>query len=395
MKITNIFTKDVGKCWIFTGGAAAAGCFSRIGCFRGCAGLVEEVIRWDMLKETLAERERFVFNTARPGLTVWDVLAEFEERVSRYRPSALVYLSGEEDRALDPGTFADGLRRLEQRAEEIGAGFLWLYAQDPLTDANAVLGAVGAPPSRVTEEDRKRYRLVPEQETFPQTGVLRLKDAPMRWLFIGDSITHGALHTRGFDSLPQLWEKYVREDLCRPDDTVINTGVSGATAKEFLDRLDIRYTPYADADVVVAMFGTNDCCFPDTDADIFLKRMCIIADLVHKNGGQLVIRTPQPVKPESGPRAEDMLSFVEAARQAADRCGAVLVDHFRNFDALRRTDPAAYDACMGDAIHPGPRGHYRMFREMAYAAGLCARGAMLGQSCAAAGDGTFPGEGRV
>lgn len=384
MKIENMLIPNTGtgKTWIFTGGAKAAGSFAEDGCFRNCAGLFEEVIRWNMGWESVASRERFVINTAKPGLTVLDVIRDFQNRVARYEPAALVCLSGQEDRSLPENIFKQALCELENRAQEVGAGFLWMpYEGDSARMADAVLRAVGAQPSLITSQDRTRLRLVPALETFEESGKLILKEKPMQWLFIGDSITHGALHTRGADSLPQLWEKYLKEGLDRMDDIVVNTAVSGAMAKDFLERIDIRYLPYAAADVVIAMFGTNDCCDPDTEPEMFYERMLQIAELVHANNSQFVIRTPQPVKPEAGERAETMKAFVTAARRAAQMSGAILVDHDRNFSKLLKENPAGYDACMSDAIHPNAQGQYRMFREMAYGVGLAKDVPMMRQNC--------------
>ena len=381
MKIDNMFTPDTGKRWVFTGGGAAAGSFAEDGCLRNCAGLFEEVVRWEMI-QSIDERERFVINTARPGLNVSDVIMDFQNRVARYAPAALVYLSSQEDRELPEAVFSKKLSELEQRAEKIGAGFLWMpFSGDSFHMAEAILQKVGGWSPRVTQKDKKRFRVEPATETFEENGQLLLKNSPMQWLFIGDSITHGALHTRGADSLPQLWEKYMKEGLNRMDDIIVNTAVSGAMAKDFLGRLDIRYLPYADADVVVAMFGTNDCCDPDETPELFYERMLRIAELVRANKSQLVIRTPQPVKPEAGERAETMKAFVKAMRRAAEESGAILVDHDKNFSTLRRENPKGYDACMSDAIHPNAQGQYRMFREMAYAVGLAEDVPMMQKTC--------------
>lgn len=371
-----------GKTWIFTGGAKAAGSFAQDSCFRNCAGLFEEVIRWNMGWESVASRERFVINTAKPGLTVLDVIQDFQSRVACYGPAALVYLSGQEDRNIPEDVFRHALCELENKACEIGAGFLWMsYEGDSVEMANAVLHAVGAQPSLITSQDKARFQLAPALETFEENGKIILKEKPMRWLFIGDSITHGALHTRGADSLPQLWEKYLKEGLDRMDDIVINTAVSGAIARDFLERLDIRYKPYAAADVVIAMFGTNDCCDPYTDSELFYEYMLQIAELVFTDNSQFVIRTPQPVEPESGGRAETMKAFVAAAKKAAQKSGAILVDHDRNFGKLLKENPAGYNACMSDAIHPNAQGQYRMFREMAYGVGLAKDVPMMRQTC--------------
>src|SRR5580698_4140403 len=43
------------------------------------------------------------------------------------------------------------------------------------------------------------------------------------WLITGDSITHGALHTCGWRSYPELFGERVRWELYRVRDIVINT----------------------------------------------------------------------------------------------------------------------------------------------------------------------------
>lgn len=380
----DLFDQTVGKTWVFTGGEFAAGGFTVNQAFRSTSGLFEEVIRWDMGNVSVAGRERFVFNTAKAGLNVLDIKREFEERIAYYHPAAVVYLSGREDRALDREAFQEGLRELERLTRQIGAEWFLAYAgEDSLESANEILRMVGAAPSLVTERDRSRWKLVPVRDEDEGAGgtasqKLSLYAHPMRWLFIGDSITHGALHTYGFDSVAQLWEKYLRGDLNRPDDVVLNTGVSGATAKEFLGRLDVRYTPYADADVVIAMFGTNDCCFPGViSVEQFKGQLRRIISLVRGHGAQFVLRVPQPQKKEAGERKQALVPFAEAVREVAEQEQVILVDHFQSFGCLEEHEPEKFELYMNDGIHPGAAGHYQMFRELAYGTGLAIPMSML------------------
>ncbi len=377
--MTDLWDQAVGKTWVFTGGELAAGGFDRNGAFRSSAGLFEEVIRWDMGSASVAGRERFVFNTAKAGLNILDISREFDERIAHYHPAAVVYLSGREDEALEPDEFQEGLRRLEEKTRRMGAEWFWLQAdEDPLKTANEILKMTGGRPSLVTEKDKGRWRLAPEKQ-FPGAGEtsaqnkISLSPRPMRWIFVGDSITHGALHTYGFDSAAQLWEKYLRRDLNRPDDVVLNTGVSGATAKEFLERLDVRYTPYGDADVVIAMFGTNDCCFPGViSLEQFKEHLCRIGSLVRERGAQFVLRVPQPQRKDAGERKLALVPFAEAVREVAEKEGIILVDHFESFSFLEEQEPELFELYMNDGIHPGAAGHYQMFRELVYGTGLAA-----------------------
>ena len=357
-----------GKRWVFTGGGADGG-FGVNGIFRNAAGLFEEVIRWTARVDgDVSTRENFVFNTARAGYSIRGILDEFDERVARYRPAAVAYISGPEDRRLPPRELREGLDLLERRTESLGASLFVLSDQlgDSIAQANRLLEMIGA--EALPSFDRDRLELVPTDETFPCSGTLKLADRPMRWLFIGDSITHGALHTYGYDSLPQLWEKYLRGDLNRKDDVVLNAGVSNATATEQLERLDIRYTPYSDADVVIAMFGTNDCCYPGTiTVEHFRDQMRAIVDMARDHGSQVVLRTPQPQKPEAAGRVKAIVPFVEAVREVAREKNTLLVDHFASFTAVQQANPARFTALMSDPVHPNAQGQHRMFREMAYA----------------------------
>lgn len=370
------------RIWVFTGGAHGAGGFSENRGFRNMAGLFEEVVRWDMCGQELSGRENFVFNTARAGYCVEDILREFQGRVACYRPFAVVYVPGEEDRGLSREALCGGLDLLRQRTEAIGARLIVVPdgdgTRDSLEEANRLLETVGAYRSKVEAGTANRLALEPAGETFPCSGRISLKAEPMKWLFVGDSITHGAWHTFGYDSVTQLWEKYIREDWGRRDDTVLNTGVSGATASEFLARLDTRYEPYADADVVVIMFGTNDCCFPGViDRALFKAQLGGIVDMVRARGSQAVLRAPQPQREDAGERATAIVPFVQAVREVAREKNVPLVDHFQNFSALQRECPEAFLALMSDAVHPNIRGHYRMFREMAYALDMVLEDSMV------------------
>ena len=56
---------------------------------------------------------------------------------------------------------------------------------------------------------------------------------PWCWLFYGDSITHGAAHTHGWRSFPEIFAERVRWEIHHMHDVVINTGISGNTSAAF------------------------------------------------------------------------------------------------------------------------------------------------------------------
>src|SRR5690606_15567526 len=63
---------------------------------------------------------------------------------------------------------------------------------------------------------------------------------PNIWLFTGDSITHGAKHTHGHRSYPEVFQERVRWEISRVRDIVINTGISGNAAGDILSDFEWR-----------------------------------------------------------------------------------------------------------------------------------------------------------
>ena len=98
--------------------------------------------------------------------------------------------------------------------------------------------------------------------------------------------------------------------------------------------------------------------------------------MARRHGSQVVLRVPQPQKPEAVERAKALVPFVEAVREVGRETGVILVDHFESFEEWRLHQPEIFEAYMADAVHPGARGQYQMFRELAYGTGLAREASM-------------------
>ena len=103
------------------------------------------------------------------------------------------------------------------------------------------------------------------------------------WVFTGDSITHGALHTKGWRSYPEHFAERVRWELKRMRDIVVNTGVSGDRAQGLLPDLDWRVL-HLKPDVVSVMLGVNDSAYGPVGAGSVSQRPDRHR---HENHGQL------------------------------------------------------------------------------------------------------------
>ncbi|WP_235905027.1 GDSL-type esterase/lipase family protein [Actinomyces marmotae] len=202
---------------------------------------------------------------------------------------------------------------------------------------------------------------------------------PLTWLFMGDSITHGALHTKGYDAVPQVAEKYVHEVLGRKDDVVVNTAVSGADTAETLAQIGPRLDNYP-ADVVSLMIGTNDSASAATPPETYRKNLRTIIERIRaKNPDAVIIlRTPTP-----GSRSERVKPYVAIMKQlGAEDDGLIVVDQFTRWqESAERypwliSDPADANKVdqilMGNNLHPGFNGQRYMARLFLSALGLWA-----------------------
>lgn len=195
---------------------------------------------------------------------------------------------------------------------------------------------------------------------------------PLKWLFIGDRITQGAADTVGHDSTSQLFEKYVRDELGRTGDVVINTGVAGATTQNFLDNQEERYTRYADADVVVIMFGTDDAKDQVVGTGSYRQNLENIIDEIRKNGAIPVLRTPNKLMTSSGNLSANLPRYAAIIREVAEEKEIILADHYdlweKNLYAQSYLNRSGY--WQNGEIYPNAAGQLMMAQDLIQAMGL-------------------------
>ena len=117
------------------------------------------------------------------------------------------------------------------------------------------------------------------------------RDTPVKWLFTGDSITHGAKHTIGWRDYVELFSERVRWELGRGRDVVIKTGISGWTIEKIAEDLDwnvLQFQP----DCVSIMVGMNDCPQGPAGLDRFRETYLATIDRIRSaTGAELMLRT--------------------------------------------------------------------------------------------------------
>ena len=200
---------------------------------------------------------------------------------------------------------------------------------------------------------------------------LKEKDK-MTWLFMGDSITHAALWTKGYDGIAQTFEKYLKDEMGRASDTVINTAVSGATTTSTLNNIEQRLEKYT-PDVVSIMLGTNDAATGGLTADIYKKNLeTIIEKIRNKNKDAVIIlRTPTPMW-NTDSREANIPQYIAKMKQVADEQNLIYIDQytelqkaFNDYGWLKKDT-----VLFGNNLHPGANGHLLMTRHFLKGCGL-------------------------
>ena len=184
----------------------------------------------------------------------------------------------------------------------------------------------------------------------------------MTWLFMGDSITHGSAWTGGYDTLAQLFEKFVKDDLGRTQDLVINAGSSGATTASTINDLNRRLVKY-DPDVVVLMLGTNDAS-SSVSENTYKANLRAILDKIIAKGATAVLRTPPPTS-RSGYDIATYAQYVrDVAAESAYDGQVILVDQYELW-----TENDWSGVFSRDTLHPDEAGHlwfaHQLIKELA------------------------------
>lgn len=194
--------------------------------------------------------------------------------------------------------------------------------------------------------------------------LLGAKDKPAIWLFTGDSITHGAKHTKGYRSYPEVFGERIRWEMQRMRDVVINTGISGNTTANILDDFEWRVSQFRPA-VVSLMLGTNDCIRKGITLEVFEKNLDVIITKIRASGAIPILHTPNIVIPEKAPdRGATLPLYVPVIRKVAENRNAILVDNYRHWEDTMKNDTSVnvYRQWLNDPLHPGEKGHQEIAR---------------------------------
>lgn len=188
--------------------------------------------------------------------------------------------------------------------------------------------------------------------------------APVTWVFTGDSITHGLIHTRGARNYVDHLHEFIRGDVGRVQDAVLNTAITGWRADLILGDFDRRVAHWR-PDVVTLMVGTNDCTTewldPVIEVSAFTDSIAEFVRRVRELGAVPVLQTPPAVDLLHAPDRARIGEFAQSIRDVAARDGVVLVDQHTAFTAFSEGTGPGNDGMpwglLDDAFHPNAAGH--------------------------------------
>jgi len=183
-------------------------------------------------------------------------------------------------------------------------------------------------------------------------------DEPIVWNFLGDSITHGALHTWGWRDYVELFEERVRWQLRRADDVVIKTAFSGYSVPATLATLEqrcIRFQP----DVVGIMLGVNDAGLGMENLPAFTEGYLTLIRRIREETRALVfIQTPNRLDiPNSAMRGQCIEAYVAEVRRIAQLADVPCCDHFAVWQAYEAHMQYESYYLLNDPLHPNNFGH--------------------------------------
>lgn len=190
--------------------------------------------------------------------------------------------------------------------------------------------------------------------------MITMPEGAMTWVFAGDSITHGCLHTHGSRNYVEHCTEVLRWQTGRITDVVVNVGISGLRVPDLLADFDFRLRRFA-PDVVFLMLGTNDATAGAAGVEGFASQLEELALRIRSLGADLVLQVPPLIRAEPSGRAA-MPLYCGAIRDVAQQLAVPIVDHAHDWES--HPPAGGLDEWLADDIHPNAEGHLRMARKL-------------------------------
>ncbi len=194
------------------------------------------------------------------------------------------------------------------------------------------------------------------------TKLVADKSKPAIWVFSGDSITHGAVHTHGLRSYPEIFTERIRTEMGRGRDFVVNTAISGHTSKDIRNDFDWRIKQF-NPRVVSLTVGTNDAAVNrNISVSMYEENMNWLIDSFRKITAIPIIHTPNTIqyKLPGGDVRLRLPEYVDTIYKVVKKHDVILVDNWKYWQ--ENNAQALAEGWFADALHPSGKGHLQMAR---------------------------------
>ena len=202
------------------------------------------------------------------------------------------------------------------------------------------------------------FSMNPSDELTKIKAIFESKASAV-WVFTGDSITQGALHTYGRRAYPEIFAERVRWEMHRGTDVVINTAISGHTSQNILDDFDQRVARFQ-PNVVVLMIGTNDA--GRLSLQQYESNLIQLIEKIRERDAIPVLLTPNPIITSQDQYRKDLEKYVIVLRDVCEKNHVILVDNWAiwNTELQEKYKNEAFQELLEDPIHPNGLGHQEL-----------------------------------
>lgn len=217
--------------------------------------------------------------------------------------------------------------------------------------------------------------LKPAISKNPNKRLMELlnRKEPVTWLFMGDSITHGALWTFGYKDYVECFIQYMKQSFHRHKDIFVNTAVSGATIPSTLNRLESRLKPYQ-PDIIYVKLGANDVV--NYTAAEYKENLKIMLRHLHEHEKEalIILSTPTPsnIGDETNMRMKEYIFVLNEL--AEEYPNLLFIDQYSKLNAYLSEHPEMwqkeYTFFTDEVLHLGANGQLFMFYNLVQQLGL-------------------------
>lgn len=193
----------------------------------------------------------------------------------------------------------------------------------------------------------KQFERNCKSEDFKKIQNLFKSEKIVKWLFAGDSITHGCRHTNNYPRFSEYFDFSLRQNKSRKNDIVYNTGVSGATTQDCI-KYKFDWLERFEYDVCFICFGMNDCFKNIVSVYDFSNNIRQIVSIVREKGAVPVLQTPQ-----TSSRQNYFEDYKTVLKKIADDEEILFVD----INSYWQENIKVLKKFMSDSIHPNQYGH--------------------------------------